>query len=250
MTTEQAETIRSWNNPETVAARGNLIIVPGRGEHAGVYERFGTRIASDGYRVRAVADPTRDDTVPAQVAGLLADVDLPGPKVLIGSDGGALFAAALVATGQVKVDALILAGLPTRDRESPVIVGDWDAELTERTACPTHQGRLRADADVKRGALANPLPPQWFTHADLAAVIVPVLGLHGAADTISTLDRARRQYESVRQATLVSIDGGKHDALNDATHRTAAATIVLFLERLRLGVDLPRIARTEVETAS
>jgi hypothetical protein len=43
----------------------------------------------------------------------------------------------------------------------------------------------------------------------------------------------------------VSITGGKHDALNDATHRTAAATVVLFLERLRLGADLPPIAVSE-----
>jgi hypothetical protein len=33
--------------------------------------------------------------------------------------------------------------------------------------------------------------------------------------------------------------------LNDVTHRTVAATIVLFLERLRLGAALPRIAMLE-----
>ncbi len=33
--------------------------------------------------------------------------------------------------------------------------------------------------------------------------------------------------------------------LNDVTHRTVAATIVLFLERLRLGAELPRIAICE-----
>jgi hypothetical protein len=41
------------------------------------------------------------------------------------------------------------------------------------------------------------------------------------------------------------ITGGRHDVLNDVTHRTVAATIVLFLERLRLGAELPRIAIRE-----
>ena len=67
----------------------------------------------------------------------------------------------------------------------------------------------------------------------------PPLGLHGGADTISPLDEARGHYPGA----LVTIAGGRHDVLNDVTHRTVAATIVPFLERLRLGADLPVIAR-------
>jgi hypothetical protein len=67
----------------------------------------------------------------------------------------------------------------------------------------------------------------------------PPLGLHGGADTISPLDQARGHYPGA----LVTIAGGRHDVLNDVTHRTVAATIVPFLERLRLGADLPVIAR-------
>jgi alpha-beta hydrolase superfamily lysophospholipase len=239
-----------WNNPPALAPRGTVIIVPGRGEHGGLYERFGTRLAFDAYRVRAVSDPTRDDRAPDQIADLAGDVDLPGPKVLVGSDTGALFAVAAVATGQVKVDALILAGLPTRDRQASPLAIDWDTELSERTACSTHQGKLRSDGAVEHGALNTPPPAAWFTAADLAAVAVPILGLHGSADTISPIDAVRSQYARAGRASLVSIEGGKHDALNDANHRVTAATIVLFLERLRLGADLPTIARTELEPAS
>jgi hypothetical protein len=46
-------------------------------------------------------------------------------------------------------------------------------------------------------------------------------------------------------AELVVITGGRPDALNDQTHRTVAATIVLFLERLRLGPGRPAIAVCE-----
>jgi len=149
-----------WKEPEGVAPRGTLIVVPGRGEHPGVYERFGRRVAADGYRVWAVGDPTlAEDQVTRQIVGLLADGPVgetgPEPRVLVGSDTGALFAAA-------------------------------------------------------------------------------------------PLDGVRSWYAGLPTGELVSIAGGRHDALNDQTHRTAAATIVLFLERLRLGADTPAIARPEV----
>lgn len=260
MTTVQlTPAVAAWNNPETVAARGTVIVIAGRGEHPGVYERFGTRIALDGYRVRAVADPTVDaDAVAAQVTDALQDSTLPAPRVLAGSDGGALFAAALVATGRVRVDALLLAGLPVAEAGPGPRLADsgqnWDDELTARTACPTHQGRLTGDQAVRRGALADELPAAWFADADLGAVGVPVLGLHGAADVISPLARVRPRYARAAAAELVSIADGRHDALNDATHRTAAATVVLFLERLRLGTSakvpqgraLPEIAHREL----
>ncbi|MGD0560369.1 MAG: hypothetical protein ABSA93_36045 [Streptosporangiaceae bacterium] len=41
------------------------------------------------------------------------------------------------------------------------------------------------------------------------------------------------------------VAGSKHDVLNDVTRRTAAATVVLVLERLRLGADLRLIAASE-----
>jgi pimeloyl-ACP methyl ester carboxylesterase len=72
-----------------------------------------------------------------------------------------------------------------------------------------------------------------------------VLCLHGAADPVSPLADARERYAQAPRAELVSITGGVHDVLNDATHRTVAATIVLFLERLRLGAELPPIAVSE-----
>jgi pimeloyl-ACP methyl ester carboxylesterase len=229
----------AWDNPPSVAPRGTLVLVAGRGEHPGVYERFGTRIAFDGYRVRVVGDPTVDPAATsAEIARLLSDEDLPVPHVLAGSDAGALFAAKLVATGEVAVDALLLAGLPTGTPES------WSDELAERTSCPTHRARLEGDSQVRRQALEEPLPPEWFAQADLGRATVPVLGLHGEADRVSPLAGARAAYAAAPQAELVTIAGGKHDALNDATHRTAAATVVLFLERLRLGADAPAIART------
>ncbi|MFJ2236481.1 alpha/beta hydrolase [Streptomyces sp. NPDC087859] len=220
----------SWDEPEGLAARGTLIVLSGRGEHGGVYERFGRRLAFDAYRVRALGDPAADPSVLDEAAKLLADESLPGPMVVVGSDTGAHYAAQLAADA----DALILVGLPT----SPWTSGSWEEEVEARTACPTHQGRLAADPDFRRGALAeNPRLPA----PRLDRVTVPVLALHGTDDTVSPLETAREAYAG-SGVRLVTFHGGRHDVLNDALHRTAAATVVLFLERLRLSPELPAIA--------
>ncbi|MFF1449257.1 alpha/beta hydrolase [Streptomyces sp. NPDC058274] len=228
-------TLHSWNEPDGLAARGTLIVLAGRGEYGGVYERFGRRLAFDAYRVRALGDPTADPAVLDRAAKLLADESLPGPKVVVGSDTGALYAARLAAEQPTGIDALILAGLPT----SPWTSGSWEEERAARTACPTHQGRLTDDPHFRRGALDEPADPPELR---LDLVRVPVLALHGADDTISPLDRALSSYEGFPEVRTVTFNGGRHDVLNDALHRTAAATVVLFLERLRLSADLPVIA--------
>jgi alpha-beta hydrolase superfamily lysophospholipase len=240
-----------WTEPEGIAPRGTLILIPGRGESPELYERFGRRISSDGYRVHAVADPVADPALAtSQVLGVAADVR---PYVLVGSDTGALFAAGLVASGQVTgVDALVLAGLPAPPEPTAAepAVGDappaesWEAELEARTACPAHRGRL-AGQGLRRGALYEPVPSGWESLADLGRIEQPVLALHGAADPVSALTDARERYAQAPRAELISIAGGVHDVLNDVTHRTVAATIVLFLERLRLGADLSPIAISE-----
>ena len=265
---DQHVPVISWTEPDGIAVRGTVVVIPGRGEQPAHYERFGRRIAADGYRVHAVADPTRDAA--ATVSQLMDQLAVPessgttGPRVLVGSDTGALFAAGLAATGQVPgLDALVLAGLPAaetgpgRGRSSGV---SWEDELDTRTACPAHRARLSGTGPagvtgsgsagvagfggVRPGALYEPVPEGWAERADLRAVTQPILGIHGADDPVSPLAAARVRYAAA-SAELVVIAGGRHDALNDVTHRTVAATIVLFLERLRLGPDLPLIARRE-----
>jgi alpha-beta hydrolase superfamily lysophospholipase len=212
-----------------------------------VYERFGRRVSADGYRVHVVADPvTEPDTAAAQLSGVAAAPDLVRPLVLVGSDTGALFAV-LAATGRsasgADADALVLAGLPVpAGDDGPAAT--WEAELGDRSTCPTHRGRL-SELVVRRGALYDPVPDGWLERADLAAVIQPVLGLHGADDRVSPLATARSAYAAAARAELVSLADSTHDALNNATHRTSAATIVLFLERLRRDRALSPIAVAE-----
>ncbi|WP_327692994.1 alpha/beta hydrolase [Streptomyces sp. NBC_00459] len=225
----------SWDEPEGLAARGTLIVLPGRGEHGGVYARFGRRLAFDAYRVRALGDPSADPSVLDEAAKLLADESLPGPKVLVGSDTGARYALQVAAEHPAGVDALILAGLPT----GPWEPGSWDDELAARTACPTHRARLADDPAFRPGAIEAAV---GLPEPRLDQVQVPVLALHGKDDQVSPLDRALSVYEGHGHVRAVTFAGGRHDVLNDALHRTAAATVVLFLERLRLSPELPLIA--------
>lgn len=233
----------SWIEPDSLAPRGTLIVVPGRGERPDVYERFGRRISADAYRVHVVVDPTEDAALTdAQIEGLL---DGPRPAVLAGSDTGALYAAGLAASGQLtSVDALILAGLRIAGEQAGGTAAAWDEELDARTTCPTHRGRL-ADGMVRRGALYERVPEGWTDRADFAKISQPILGIHGADDPVSPLPAARAWYADAPRAEFVSVTGTTHDALNNATHRTVAATIILFLERLRLGADLPAVAVRE-----
>ncbi|MEV0130213.1 alpha/beta hydrolase [Dactylosporangium sp. NPDC050688] len=205
-----------WDPPAAIAVRGTVLVLPGRGEHAGVYDRFGRRIAADGYAVRS-ATP---QTAPSLAA------DATGPVVLAGSDTGALHALAVAAAHPELFAGVIAAGVAA---EGGVTV-DWEEELAARTACPTHQARLTGDTGFRRGALALPVAADLLAPAPVA---VPVLVLHGEADTVSPVAGAERLAARLPRAELGTVRDGRHDVLNDATHRTVAAHVVQWLERLR-----------------
>jgi pimeloyl-ACP methyl ester carboxylesterase len=243
MTLAQSDTILTWTEPDPVPLRGALIVLPGRGESPQVYERFGRRLATDAYRVHVLTAPTDDPgRTRDQVDGILATADPERPVVLVGSDAGAAYAAHLAATAPGPFAALILAGLPTT--ATAAATRSWDEELDARSSCPTHRARI-SQAGVRRAELFTDLPTAWLAPATPARITVPVLGIHGRADTISPIENARAWYAQVPRAELISIAGAPHDALNDQTHRTVAASIVLFLERLRASGDLTPIATAE-----
>ncbi|ACU71685.1 conserved hypothetical protein [Catenulispora acidiphila DSM 44928] len=222
----------SWLPEGPAAVRGTVVILPGRGEHGGVYERFGRRLAYDAYAVHAVDAGDAGATLAETVAKLAADAV--GPVVLAGSDTGALHALALAVSGTGALGGLILVGLPGPDL--PEAPADWQQELEARTACPTHRARLDGDADFVRGALSEPVS------AELSAVLgdpaldvltTPALVLHGADDRLAPASAASALADRLPGAELVLARTASHDVLNDAIHRTVAAHVVQWLERLR-----------------
>jgi alpha-beta hydrolase superfamily lysophospholipase len=223
----------SWTEPAGLAPRGTLVVLPGRGEQPGLYERFGRRLAADAYRVHVAEDASRDpEGVTAVVKAVLETADRRGPAVLVGSDTGALLALRLVALGSAPADALVLAGLPEPGAGRDVA----GAEIETRASCPSHQKLLGDPALLEPGALVDSrIPAPLREPIDPTAISVPVLGLHGDNDFVSPVARARARYAELPRARFVTVDDGRHDVLNAAQHRSVAATVVLFLERLRAG---------------
>ncbi|WP_194763611.1 alpha/beta hydrolase [Microbacterium sp. UFMG61] len=217
-----------WTPPARV--RGTLAVITGRGERAGVYERFGRRLSSDGYVVAVF-----DDDADAASAWLAEATET--PRVLVGSDAGASAVLRLVTQG-ASVEAAVVAGTLV------------DAELDlppaeERTACPLHLNVLATEATSIEVAPAEPLPAP----ADLAAIEVPVLAIHGGADTVSPLPHVIDALRAVPDLEIVETVDGLHDALNDQSHRSVAAALVQWLERLRGGDVHAPVVRTH-ETAA
>ena len=244
MTVVQQESTATWHAPEGIAVRGTLVLLPGRGESPQVYERFGRRLSADAYEVHALRAPSDSPADTREhLDAVLAAADPGVPRVVVGSDAGAAYAVHLAAAAELPgVSALVLAGLPTAGAGAPG--GGWEAELDLRTSCPTHRRRI-SGAGVRPAALYDDLPEEWLDPGSAGRLQLPVLGLHGRDDVVSPLEDAARWYAAVDRAELVGIAGGRHDVLNDQTHRTVAATVVLFLERLRAGADLAPIATVE-----
>lgn len=232
-----------WQEPEGVAARGTVIVLPGRGETAATYGRLGRRLAADAYRVRVLPHTGPANPVVAErLRRLLADPALPSPRVLLGSDTGALTALRLAA-GVSGIQAVVVAGTP--DSSTPAIT-TWQEELDARTSCPTHRRVLADDAGFRRGALTDPAPAEAAVDLSSATSAglppdLPILVLHGGADPVSSVTAVRTALAGAGRLRVAVVEGAHHDVLNDVSHRSVAATLVLFLESLRLDPSLPVI---------
>ncbi|MCW2571263.1 MAG: hypothetical protein JWO88_1321 [Frankiales bacterium] len=245
--------LRDHLPPQGVRTRGTVLVVPGRGETARTYARFGARLAADGYRVRVLDLPdlaSSDaalDRLAEQVTAAVTDLDAVRPLVQIGSDAGAAAVGALAARGTTDApwwpEAVVLAGLPGYGHDDEAT--EWDAELDDRTHCPVHRAVLTADADLARGALEVPVPAALLDVAYGSTVDLPHLLLTGDSDRHADHDALARAAKSLPLARLTVVRGGHHDVLNDLQHRSVAAEVVTFLEALRDSSVLEPILRVE-----
>ncbi|AMM22069.1 hypothetical protein AX769_20350 [Frondihabitans sp. PAMC 28766] len=213
-----------------VVVRGTIVVLGGRGETPEVYERFANRIAVDGYRVVAFGDSrsAADEVVAAAAAEF--DATEAGPRVVVGSDSGAALAWRAIADGRLGATGVVSAGALTEAGAGSV---DGAAEIEARTACPVHRGKLAADGVLESGELTRTDASDEVTDELARGILVPALVLHGENDVISSAEAAFVVYDSLPEARLFVLDDGKHDVLNDITHRQVAAQIVQFVERLR-----------------
>ena len=224
------ETSLRWDEPEGVEPRGTVVVIAGRGEAPAAYARLGRRLSADAYRVRVVGDVTAPRQRTLELARNLIREEAVRPIVLLGADAGAIAALNLAIALPQRVAGVIAVGLPRRRRGVP----EGAPQLPLRTRSPEHWATLSNPEVVDPEALSRDIPDQ-FALPDPLSIPVPVLGLHGSEDPVTPVADAVDYYASVPQAQVVTVDGGLHDSVNDALHRSVAATIVLFLEELRNG---------------
>jgi len=225
----------AWNEPDGLNPRGTVIVIAGRGESPRVYQRFGRRISADAWRVRVVADANEDVAAArGRVRALLSDHGLPAPHILVGSDVGAALALQLANEIPDSLAGVVLAGLPTSSAHHAS-----GEEQALRSACPVHRRTLDDESLITPGALDLAVPEELLD-LDPTGIAIPALVLHGEADPVVALDDAIAAARAIPGAEVVSVAGGLHDILNDLSHRSVAATIVLFLERLKAGTRIVR----------
>ena len=229
-----------WDEPVGATPRGTLIVLAGRGESAAVYARFGRRLSADAYRVRAVEDVTASVSRSLQLVRSLIDESDAGPVVLVGSDAGAVLALRIASQPHSGIAAVIAAGLPN----GTGIAGDAQAQIDVRSACPVHR-RVLADPDALDPlALSRDLPAN-LTLPRPVDIAVPLLALHGGGDLVASPSAALAYYDDVPGARVAIVPDGRHDILNDVSHRSVAATVVLYLEDLRNNA-IPTVQFAEV----
>lgn len=234
-------TSQRWDEPEGVEARGTVIVLGGRGETPWAYARLGRRLSADAYRVRAVGDVTAPRTRTVELAKNLLREGGVAPVVLLGADAGSLLALRLAAAAPQLVSGVITIGFPSDRARVP----DGVPQLPLRTTSPEHWATLADPSVLDPNALSRSIPLNLSPPAP-EDIRVPVLAVHGATDPVAPLTDALAYYARIPEARVFVVDGGRHDSVNDAAHRSVAAAVVLFLEELRNGAPtLSAVSLTE-----
>jgi acylglycerol lipase len=231
----------------------------GFGEHLGLYEPLGRRLAADGIAVHALdaighgrSDGERDlmlswdDYVDdARTLAGLAQAQHPGrPLVPMGHSGGGVAALLLAQRSPELAQALVVSAPPAQCLpwvEALMAKEAEDVEDPDPSAMfsthPEYLDRLRNDPLVHRG----PVPRQTMEAVEAAWPEVaagvaegrpsmPTLFLHGESDPMVPVEDSRALVARLPRATLRTFPGDLHDVLNehdrDAVHDVVAAFVL------------------------
>lgn len=239
---------RHWAAAEPRAA---VVFLHGFGEHTGLYHRYGFALNSAGIELWAVdqfghglSPGERGDFRSLEASGGLADrltelaaAASPGiPLVAQGHSFGAVVTLFHLLAAPDRYRAGVVSGAPLIP-----VPGLIDADSTfeiapsQLSADPFYLDAMENDplafVDADGGPLARELDRGWDRFgAELPALAVSTLAVHGSNDPIAPIGALRAYAEQIEPLTLLEIPGGGHDILNDVTHRDVAAAIVGFVE--------------------
>lgn len=239
---------RHWATPDPRAA---VIFLHGFGEHTGVYHRYGFALNAAGIDLWAVdqfghglTPGTRgdfgtleDSSALAESLTALAERTSPGiPLVAQGHSFGSVVTLFRLLADPDRYRAGVISGAPLvpipemLDRDT-----ELDLDPSWLSSDPFYLDTLENDplafADADGAALTRELDRAWDRFgAELPKLAMPTLALHGSADVIAPAGAVKAYAEQIEPLQFKGFPGGKHDILNESTHREVAAAIVAFID--------------------
>jgi len=228
-----------------------VVFLHGFGEHAGLYHRYGFALNAAGIDLWAVdqfghglspGERGQLGTI-AECAALaealtdLAERESPGiPLVAQGHSWGAVVTLFRLLAAPGRYRAAVISGAPlvpiaemldlntTMNLDVRGLSGDpfyLDCIENDPLAFTTADGRT----------LTRELDWAWDRlGAELPALTVPTLAVHGEVDPIADPGAVRAYAGQIPALRYVEFAGCRHDVLNDIAHRQVAATIVAFID--------------------
>jgi alpha-beta hydrolase superfamily lysophospholipase len=238
---------RHWAAEEPRAA---VIFLHGFGEHTGLYHRYGFALNSAGIDLWAVdqfghglTPGERGDFRSLEASSALgerltelASAERPGiPLVAQGHSFGSVVTLFRLLDAPDRYRAGVVSGAPLIP-VAGLVDTDSTFELapSQLSADPFYLDSLEHDplafVDADGGPLTRELLRGWDRFGtELPALTVPTLAVHGSNDPIAPIGALRAYAEQIGPLSLLELEGGGHDILNDVSHREVAAAIVDFI---------------------
>jgi alpha-beta hydrolase superfamily lysophospholipase len=238
---------RHW---AAVEPRATVIFLHGFGEHTGLYHRYGYALNAAGIDLWAVdqfghglTPGDRGDFRSLEASSALADglcelarAERPGlPLVAQGHSFGAVVTLFRLLDAPDDWVAGVVSGAPLVPVPDLVDANTtFEIAPSQLSADPFYLDAIANDplafVDADGGPLARELDRGWDRFgAELPALTVPTLAVHGSNDPIAPVGALRAYAEQIEPLSLFEVAGGGHDILNDVTHLQVAGKIVDFI---------------------
>lgn len=231
-----------------------VLFLHGGGEHSGQFGRLAARLNASGVEVWAIDhlghglsggdrglvsgyEPLTDDAV--TLAEIIADRRPGLPVVLGGFSLGSSIATRVLIRDQAPFAGVFLVGaaLPNASRALSIADdGALDFDLSWLGVDPDNLESLRKDPLVQLSLPVGPAPDGEPDLNELASaavqLTVPVLFLNGSEDALTPVFGVAQWSDQLPNSRLVTIDGGRHNVLNDVDYVAAITVIREFVNEV------------------
>lgn len=230
--------------------RAAVIFLHGFGEHTGLYHRYGFALNAAGIDLWAVDQighgltpgergnfgSIEDSSALTETLTELAEQERPGiPLVAQGHSFGSIVTLFRLLQQPQRYRAGVISGAPLVP-VAALLDSDtsFDLDPAWLSSDPFYIDSLENDplafVEADGTALTRALDRAWDRFgAELPALTVPTLAVHGEDDPIAAIGGVRAYADEVPAIRVRAFDGARHDILNESVHREVAAAIVEFI---------------------